>query len=386
MTSISDNTVRIFTQRVEDTDRPAGGAILHAIGSRSEAVRLAPVIAALRAKGIRQTIARLVGPQGADVDVLDADGRPDTKALVDHPQGSEVQHTARALAAAERTLVESPPSMLVLGGDADGTLAFALAASKLGIRIARVGGGLRSGDFSQSEEINRVMGDRVADIIFTDSRLAADALESEGIGGDRVHVVGNPAIDLMRGWEAAARERAAYRRFGLRAGGYVLATLHRSENVRDDARMLAITGELVELARRTPVVMPLHPMTRALMEQLGDVSRLEAAGVHVTPPLGYLDFLSLEQSAGAILTDSAGVQDEASALGVRCYTLRRSTERIATLTYGTNILLGDEPGDIRFVETGPAAATPAAIPLWDGRSATRIAEILADRVLAAAAA
>jgi UDP-N-acetylglucosamine 2-epimerase (non-hydrolysing) len=122
------------------------------------------------------------------------------------------------------------------------------------------------------------------------------------------------------------------------------------------------------------------------MEQLGDVSRLERAGVHVTPPLGYLDFLSLEQAAGAILTDSAGVQDEASALGVRCYTLRRSTERVATLTYGTNVLLGDEPTDIRFVEISVRPATPAAIPLWDGKSATRIAEVLNARVAARTAA
>lgn len=386
MTSISEHTVRILTQRVEDDVAPTGGTILHAIGSRSEAVRLAPVITALRLKGARQSIARLVGLESLDVDVFDEHGLPRTESLVDYAEGSEVQHTARALTAAERTLVEDRPALLVLGGDADGTLAFALAASKLGIPIARVGGGLRSGDFSQSEEINRIMGDRVADVIFADSRMAADALESEGIGADRVHVVGNPAIDLLRRWEGEASERATHRGFGLRQGGYVLATLHRAENVRDETRMLAITGALVELARRAPVVMPLHPMTRALMETLGDVSRLQDAGVHVTPPLSYLDFLSLEQSAGAILTDSAGVQDEASAFGVRCYTLRRSTERLATLTYGTNVLLGEDPEDIRFLELDGGPATPAAIPLWDGRAAGRIATLLTARVGARTAA
>jgi UDP-N-acetylglucosamine 2-epimerase (non-hydrolysing) len=386
MTTISENTVRIVTERVEHAGHAAGGVILHAIGSRSEAVRLAPVIAALSAKGAAQMIARLVGDESVEIAVLDGDGRPNTTALVDHPSTSEVQHTARALAAAERALLDHRPALILLGGDADGTLAFALAASKLGIPIARVGGGLRSGDFSQSEEINRVMGDRVADVVFADSHAAADALEAEGIGGDRVHLVGNPAIDLLRRWESAARETAAYRHYDLRAGEYVLVTLHRSENIRDGHRMTAISEALVELAQRTPLIMPLHPLTRAALERLGDISRLAAAGVHLTPPLSYLDFLSLEQSAGAILTDSAGVQAEASALGVRCYTLRLTTECLSTLAYGTNILLGDNPADIRFVEIGRNQATPAAIPLWDGNSATRIAEVLCERIAARVAA
>jgi UDP-N-acetylglucosamine 2-epimerase (non-hydrolysing) len=159
----------------------------------------------------------------------------------------------------------------------------------------------------------------------------------------------------------------------------VLATLHRAENVCDERRIARICEGLAEMARLSPVVLPLHPLTRALMEP-GDVERLLASGVLVTEPLRYLDFLSLELGAGAILTDSGSVQDEASALGVRCYTLRRATERVISLTHGTNVLLGDDPSEIAEVRIDEIQTVPAAIPLWDGRSADRIAAALTRRI------
>jgi UDP-N-acetylglucosamine 2-epimerase (non-hydrolysing) len=390
MKTAPENSVAFLTHQV--TAGPAasgprpGGPVLHAIGSRSEAVRLAPVVAALAAAGLPQAVSRLVGPDGADSDVFDPAGLPRTEALIDYEPTSQVQRTARALAAAERTLMAQSPSLLVLGGDADITLAFGLAGSKLGIPIARVGAGLRCGDFSLSEEINRVLTDRIADVLFTDSREAADVLEVEGIGEERVQIVGNTAIDLLRRFEPEARRAAAWRRFGLRAGSYVLATLHRSENLGDDERLARTIEAMAQLARRYPIVFPLHPFTRALMEPMGDDARLEAAGVTLTPPLGYVDFLSLQLGAGAILTDSGGVQDEASALGVRCFTLRRATERVVTLTHGTNVLLGDDPSEIADVRIEQHPLAPAAIPLWDGGAGERVARTLARRLLAVKAA
>jgi UDP-N-acetylglucosamine 2-epimerase (non-hydrolysing) len=383
MSIAQEDSVMILTRDVhaspDGRSATARGGVLHAIGSRSEAVRLAPVVTALQAAGIRQSLATLVGPTGDRLEALNPDGVPRTEVLTDAAPESDVQRTARALAAAERTLMGEPPAMLVLGGDADSSLAFALAACKLGIPIVRVGGGLRCGDISLSEEINRVLGDRLSDLIFTDSPMASDTLESEGIPRERIRFVGNPAIDLLRRCSGVAQRRAAWRHFGVPHGGYVLVTLHRGENVRHDERMARITDAVAVLARRHPIVLPLHPVTRVLMEPMGDIARLEAAGVHLAPPLGYLDFVSLEQSAGAILTDSGGVQDEASALGIPCYTMRRATERVVTLTHGTNVLLGDDPAEIAEVRIDTPAA-PAAIPLWDGRAADRIADELGRRL------
>lgn len=374
----SDNT--ILTRHVE-VGVPAGsapttGGVLHAVGSRSEAVRLAAVVASLNARGVPQTVARLIGPGALGGEVLDRDGLPRTEALVDGGTETDVERTARALAAAEQTLLEQRPSLVVLAGDADGALAFALAASKLNLPVVRIGAGLRCGDFSLSEEINRTLTDQLADLLFTDSTEVADVLECEGIDIGRVRHVGNTAVDLLRRCEAVAERRAAWRQFDVTPGGYVLATLHRPENVRDDLRVARIAAALSDLGRRKPVVLPLHPATRARLEPTGGLDALADAGVRVTGPLAYLDFLSLEQSAGAILTDSGLVQDEASALGVRCYTLRRATERIVALTHGTNLLLGEDPDEITEVRLMDRPPVPAAIPLWDGRAAERVADEL----------
>jgi UDP-N-acetylglucosamine 2-epimerase (non-hydrolysing) len=375
--------IRFVTRHVP-AGVPAGGApvtggVLHAIGSRSEAVRLASVVTALRGSGIAQTVARLTTSATISGEVFDAAGVPRTESLVEFGPESDVQRAAFALPAAEDILLEHRPAMVMVGGDSDVALAIALAASKLGFPIARLGAGLRCGDFSLSEEINRTLIDRLADVLFTDSDELADALECEGIDATRVHHTGNSAIDLLHNSSANALRAGAWRRFGVEPGGYVLATLHRPENVRGVQRVAEIAEALTLLARRVPVVLPLHPATRARLELKG-LERLLDGGVHLSEPLGYIDFLSLEQSAGAILTDSGGVQDEASALGVRCYTLRRATERLVTLTRGTNVLLGDDPREIAEVRLEERPVTPASIPLWDGKASHRIARELGRRL------
>jgi UDP-N-acetylglucosamine 2-epimerase (non-hydrolysing) len=359
---------------------PATGGVLHAVGSRSEAVRLASVVTALRAEGVPQAVARLTTPATIAGEVFDPAGRPRTEFLVEHAPETDVQKAAQALPAAEQALLEQRPALVVVAGDSEVSLAVALAASKIGIPIARLGAGLRCGDFSLSEEINRTLIDRLGDVLFTDSDELADALECEGIDSSRVHHTGNTAIDLLHNSVAEGLRTAAWRRFGVEPGGYVLATLHRPENTHDEHRVLAIAQALCQLARRVPVVLPLHPATRARLEVVDGVQRLQDSGVHVSEPLGYLDFLSLEQSAGAILTDAGGVQDEASALGVRCYTLRRATERLVTLTHGTNVLLGEDPREIPEIRLEERPVAPASIPLWDGKAATRIAAELTRRV------
>jgi UDP-N-acetylglucosamine 2-epimerase (non-hydrolysing) len=385
MTIAPETSVRILTRHFSGAatvgkDVPGAGAVVYPVGSRSEAVRLATIVDAVHAAGVPQTIARLVGGTDADGDVFDGARIPRTESLVDVRPGTEVQRTANALAAAEQLLVAAPPSLVVLGGDAEASLAFALAAAKLGVPIARVGAGLRCGDFSLTEEVNRTLTDRLADLLFTDTVEASDALESEGIVTGRVHHVGNTIADLALRWKQEAGRRAAWRSLRVEPRGYVLVTLHRPENIADDVRLARIVEALVTLSRRTPVVLPLHPRTRARMEPMGDLSRLLAAGVYVTEPLAYLDFLSLEQSARAILTDSGGVQDEASALDVPCFTLRRATERVGTLTHGSNVLLGDDPDEIGDLPFDAAFTGPTSIPLWDGRAGERIAARVTNHV------
>ena len=225
------------------------------------------------------------------------------------------------------------------------------------------------------EEINRLLTDQLAEILFVHSEDAVDNLRMEGVTEEQIHFVGNTMIDSLHRFEAEASERAAWNRFGRQPGEFVLVTLHRPSNVDDDARLAAIADELANLTSRAPVVFPLHPRTRARLACSGLLGRLEAAGVACLDPLGYIDFLSLETAAGAVLTDSGGIQEETSALGIRCFTLRPNTERPVTLSLGTNHLLGDDPASIREVMPGPRGA-PAEIPGWDGHAGERAAEVL----------
>jgi UDP-N-acetylglucosamine 2-epimerase (non-hydrolysing) len=364
---------------VHTTPTARRGSVLYVVGSRSDAVRLAPVIMALRSAYAPQLIASVASDDDrvAPPEVIDAAGLPLTRGLVDPSTGSPSERTARTLAAFERMLLEEQPRLVVIAGDADATLACGLAASKLGIQIARVGGGLRCHDWSLSEEINRALVDRLADILLVDSQEAADELESEGIDGAKIHCVGSTVVDSVMRWVHVAEKRRVAHQLGLSRSNYVLATLHRPENVELDQRLLAIVDSLEALARKVPVVFPIHPRTAAVMSSMGDVQRLRDAGVTITDPLDYLDFLSLHRDAGAVLTDSGCVQEEASALGVRCYTLRRATERGATLRHGTNILLGDNPSDITAVRCG-TPQNPSAIPFWDGRAGERGAAVLSS--------
>ena len=219
-------------------------------------------------------------------------------------------------------LIDVEPTLVVVAGDVNSTLACALAAAKLGIPIAHVESGLRSFDWTMPEEINRVVTDRLSDLLFAHSPEAIENLVGEGIEASRIHFVGNTMIDSLRRCERRARARGVAASMGLDAGSYLLVTLHRPSNVDYPLRLAGIVGALVELAERSPVVFPIHPRTRARLIEDGSLDRLQAAGVHCIDPVGYLDFLSLQADAGAVVTDSGGVQEETSALGIPCFTFR----------------------------------------------------------------
>ncbi len=358
---------------------PAAPTLVHVVATRPDVVALAPVYSALQRRGaFRQTVlhtgqhtdAAMTSEMFADL------GLPDPERRLDSACGSHGEQTARALCGAEEALTALQPAAILVAGGSNSALGCALAATKLCLPVARIDAGLREHDWSVPEEVNRVLLDTVADTLFAPTQQAVDNLRGEGVGAGRVHLVGSTAVDALRRGERRAAERMAWRRFGVGRGEYVLVTLHRPANVDDDERLARIVEALAALAAEVPVVFPLHPRTRSRLKPMGDAHRLLAAGVLCGPALGYLDFLSLESGAGAIVTDSGTVQEEASALGVRCYTLRSSTERTITLTHGTNALLGDDPRDLADVRPSGSAPTPCAIPLWDGRAGERIADAL----------
>jgi UDP-N-acetylglucosamine 2-epimerase (non-hydrolysing) len=363
--------------------------IVHVIGARPNFVKMAPVVAALER---RQTFRQVIVHTGQHYDAKMSDEVladlefPEVDVFLGVGSGTHGVQTAKVLSAFEKVLIDTEPDVVLVAGDVNSTLACALAASKLGIAIAHLEAGLRSWDWSMPEEVNRVLTDRLSDVLLAHSPEAVENLQAEGICPGRVYNVGNTMIDSLRRCEKQARDLRVWEGVGMEEQAYVLVTLHRPSNVDEPVRLNGIVDGLVELAGHASVVFPIHPRTRARLADNGGLARLEDAGVACIEPVGYLDFLSLQAGAGAIVTDSGGVQEEASALGVSCFTFRPNTERPVTLTHGTNVLLGEDPAEIAEVRPAAHAPTPSAIPLWDGHAAERVADALeANYVLMPAA-
>jgi UDP-N-acetylglucosamine 2-epimerase (non-hydrolysing) len=283
--------------------------------------------------------------------------------------------------ALEPVIERERPDWVFTVGDVNSTLAAALVAAKLGIRVAHVEAGLRSGDWGMPEEINRVLTDRLSDALFTTEPSAEEHLLREGIDPSRIHFVGNVMIDtLLRHRDRAAGLRVA-EGMGLEPRAFVLVTLHRPSNVDDPARLEALLRALGETAAGTghPVVVPLHPRTSGRIRETGLEPLL--APLTVLPPIRYLEFLGLMQDAGAVVTDSGGIQEETTVLGVPCVTVRPNTERPVTISHGTNRLFDGDPSDLLDVVRGALLERREAQrpPLWDGRAAERIVGVTLGR-------
>jgi|SRR5918998_958904 UDP-N-acetylglucosamine 2-epimerase (non-hydrolysing) len=314
---------------------------------------------------------------------LDQLALPDPDVFLGVGSGSHAEQTAAAMVGVERHLREQPADAILVAGDVNSTLAASLAAAKLGVPIIHLESGLRSGDWTMPEEINRVLTDRMADLLLCPGEDARDNLEREGIPRARIAVIGNTMIDSLERLLPVALTRSPRAAMGVEARGYVLATLHRPAVVDDSERLRATIDALGRLAGELPVLLPLHPRTRERMQR-SDTG--VPAGITALEPLGYLDFIALEAEARLVVTDSGGVQEETTALGVPCLTYRTSTERPVTIAVGTNVLVGVDPGRLidlgREVLTTEMPCRPPVIPLWDGaaggRAATAIVGALAD--------
>ena len=350
------------------------------VGARPNFMKSAPVYRELAA--LDPSLELLILHTGQHYDDAMSDvffrelGLPKPDEFLGVGSGTHGEQTAKALVGVERVLREREIDLCVVAGDVNSTLAGALAAVKSGVKLAHIESGLRSFDRAMPEEHNRVLTDHVSDILLAHSEEAITNLQREGITSG-VHLVGNTMIDSLLEHLEQARQRRSWEQFGLQPGEYALVTLHRPALVDDPAKLTAVADGLITLARIQPVLFPVHPRTLQNLEATGDDARLRNAGVLATEPQGYLDFLCLEADAAFVLTDSGGIQEETTALRVRCFTLRDSTERRVTEELGTNTILGAKPERIAAIPQLLERPKPGeVVPGWDGAAGARAAAVL----------
>jgi UDP-N-acetylglucosamine 2-epimerase (non-hydrolysing) len=363
-------------------------SILCVVGARPNFMKIAPVMVALK-RAIPYFPVRLVHT-GQHYDTamnhqhFDALGLPQPDVNLEVGSASHAVQTAEIMRRFEPVLDKEQPAAVVVVGDVNSTLACALVAVKKGVPVVHVEAGLRSRDRAMPEEINRILTDQISDLLFTTERDARANLLREGIGNDRIHFVGNVMIDtlhhnLKNAVPAARILKGMVPADWPSGSGYALLTLHRPSNVDDAVTFKALLEGIADLSRSLPVIFPVHPRTLARMHQYGLGRLLDLPSVRQIPPVGYLEMLGLMKDARMVLTDSGGIQEETTALGVPCVTLRHNTERPITVAEGTNTLAGNDPARIlaacdEILRNGGRAGR---IPeLWDGKASERIAEVM----------
>ena len=349
--------------------------VVGVVGARPNFMKMKPVLDALEDRGVAVTLVHTGQHYDAAMSEVFFEElgirAPDRWLGVG--SGSHAEQTARIMVAFEPLLEELRPDVVVVVGDVNSTMACALVAAKAGALVAHVEAGLRSRDWSMPEEINRVVTDRVSDYLLAPSPDGVENLRAEGYRDDQIHLVGNVMIDALLANLHRARARPILSNLGLERGCYGVVTLHRPANVDHPEMLQGLVHALGTVAADCPLVFPVHPRARRALELVG-----VPAGIRLLEPAGYLDFLALEADARLVFTDSGGVQEETTALGIPCLTLRDNTERPVTVTEGTNTVVGRSPDRIvaearRVLHDGVAPRRPS---LWDGRAGERIAEVL----------
>ena len=358
-------------------------------GARPNFMKVAPIAAAMQRR--RHEFQPILVHTGQHYD--DAMSRaffrdlemPEPDVYLGVGSASHAVQTAAIMQQFEPIVIHEQPDWVVVVGDVNSTLACALVCAKLGIKVAHVEAGLRSRDRTMPEEINRLLTDQIADLLLTPSADADANLRAEGIPEERIKLVGNVMIDSLLDHLERARQSNARSDLGLADKEYGVLTLHRPANVDDTDTFLRIIDALEEIARRLPIVFPAHPRTRKMIAELGLSERVEEIkGLLVIDPVGYLDFLQLLSGARLVLTDSGGIQEETTVLGIPCITLRENTERPITVEMGTNTIAGTNSAEIVkaaliAIEGRPDKSALHVPPFWDGHAADRILDALAAR-------
>jgi UDP-N-acetylglucosamine 2-epimerase (non-hydrolysing) len=387
--------------------------ILNVVGARPNFMKIAPIIRAIQ---VRSSEARLRGGEGIEQFLVHTGqhydqrlselffeqlGIPAPDVNLEVGSGSHAVQTAAIMTKFELVCLEQNPSHVLVVGDVNSTIACALVAAKLGIVIVHVEAGLRSFDRSMPEEINRILTDAISDHLFTTEESANENLRREGVLDAKIHFVGNVMIDSLLQHRKKAAESTILNRLGLSRGTsdampYGVLTLHRAATVDDPMKFREILEAVVQVTKDLPIVFPVHPRTKSRIDSFGfdryfswpslspDKTNNGANKIVAIEPLGYLDFLRLMSCARIVLTDSGGIQEETTILGIPCVTLRDSTERPVTVRLGTNVLAGMKKenilAQIQLQLERPRLANPCYPPLWDGNAATRIADVLMQNV------
>lgn len=364
-------------------------SILCVVGARPNFMKMAPIIAALKNLASKPSVHLLHTGQHYDVAMnhqyFEALGIPAPDINLDVGSGSHAVQTAEVMRRVEPVMDNLKPSAVLVVGDVNSTIACALVAAKKSIPVIHVEAGLRSFDRSMPEEINRVLTDQISDLLFTTEQSGRDNLLREGIDAARIHFVGNVMIDTLlgnldRAVPTSRIVRSADRpAFPAEKNEYALMTLHRPANVDDPAVLRTLLEAILTVSRQLPVIFPMHPRTKSMIDKFGFNELLNVPQVLLLPPMGYLEMLGLMKDARVVLTDSGGIQEETTALGVPCITLRNNTERPITVHEGTNTIAGTDPKTILQVfddvmrSGGKASRAPE---FWDGKAAVRIARII----------
>jgi len=358
--------------------------ILNVVGARPNFMKMAPLVHCLRQRGIEHKLVHTGQHYDANMSKVFFDdlGLPAPEIYLGVGSGSHAEQTARIMVEFEKICEADRPDLVVVVGDVNSTLACSVVSAKLTIPVAHVEAGLRSFDPTMPEEINRIVTDRLSELLLTHSPEGDEHLRNEGVLPERIHRVGNIMIDSLVANLERAEASEVLDRLSLEPRQYAVVTLHRPSNVDDAVTLRRIMGALHEIATELPLVFSCHPRTAARLKELEGYESLSTTGdLRVLPPLGYLDFLRLYSQSRLVLTDSGGLQEETTYLGVHCVTIRENTERRITLTQGTNALAGTDAARI------VAAARPALdgkptegrVPeLWDGRTAQRIVDVFEE--------
>lgn len=355
--------------------------IINVVGARPNFMKVAPLVDAMKLR--EQQFSPLVVHTGQHYDAMMSEaffkdlGLPEPDLYLSVGSGSHAAQTAAVMERFEPVVLQEQPDWVLVVGDVNSTLACALVCVKLGIKVAHVEAGLRSRDRSMPEEINRLLTDQISDLLFTPSQDADENLRAEGIPEERIRFVGNVMIDSLNKQLERAQHSKIREELGVAGQDYSVLTLHRPSNVDERQTFERILGALAAIGKRLPIIFPVHPRTRKMIKE----SNLAFdSGLRLVDPLGYLDFLRLYSGARLVLTDSGGIQEETTVLGIPCLTLRENTERPITVTMGTNTIVGTDPAKITSAafaaldhKKSPEHRIP---PLWDGQTADRILDAL----------
>ncbi len=358
--------------------------ILNIVGARPNFMKIAPIVREMRRRD--DEFLPLIVHTGQHYDAAMSDsffvdlGIPKPDFHLEIGSHSHAVQTAKIMIAFEPIVLAEKPDWVLVVGDVNSTIACAIVCAKLGIKIAHVEAGLRSRDRAMPEEINRILTDSISDLLLTTSQDADENLKQEGVADDKIKFVGNVMIDSLFYNLEKSKESKARENLDLTGRDYAVLTLHRPSNVDEKEVFSGLLEAIISISKKLPVIFPAHPRTKANIEKFGFAELVENSNIKLIEPLGYLDFMNLYSGAKIVLTDSGGLQEETTALGIPCLTLRENTERPITIELGTNILVGVEKERIKqaaFEILANSSTKNAKIPpLWDGRAAERICEAL----------